>query len=91
MNPTPSNNSAARQTRNYPPSERRDVAKNEYLEGRLVAKPAANRWHNLIATNFAVAVGSRVHRGTCLRLAGFPPPETEYQRDTGAEQDPAKL
>lgn len=28
-------------------------------------KPAANRWHNLITTNFVVALGSRIHRGTC--------------------------
>lgn len=65
MNPTLSDRSDAKQTRNYQPSERRDVVKNEYLDGKIVAKPPANRWHNLISTNFAVAVGSRVHRGTC--------------------------
>ncbi|MBK9766096.1 MAG: Uma2 family endonuclease [Chloracidobacterium sp.] len=35
------------------------------MDGRLVAKPAANRWHNLISSNFAIAIGSRIHRSTC--------------------------
>ncbi|CAN5340350.1 hypothetical protein BH10ACI3_BH10ACI3_21740 [soil metagenome] len=65
MNPTPAEQSISKQAKNYTPSERRDVVKNEYLDGRVVAKPAANRWHNLISTNFAVGIGSRVHRGTC--------------------------
>ncbi len=51
--------------KNYPQPERRDVVKNEYLDGRIIAKPAANRCHNLIATNFTVAIGSRIHRSTC--------------------------
>jgi len=45
--------------------ERRDVVKNEFLDGSIVPKPPANRWHNLITTNFSVAVGSRIHRSTC--------------------------
>lgn len=44
---------------------RRDVGKTEFIDGSLVVKPAANRWHNLIATNLVVAIGSRVSRGTC--------------------------
>ncbi len=51
--------------KNLPHAERRDVAKTEYLDGRIVTKPTANRWHNMIATNFTVAVGSRIHRSTC--------------------------
>jgi Uma2 family endonuclease len=39
--------------------------KSEFLDGRVVARPAANRWHNLITTNFVVAIGSRVNRGSC--------------------------
>jgi Uma2 family endonuclease len=54
-----------KQTKNIPMAPRRDVAKYEFIEGNLVTKPAANRWHNLIAANFVVAIGSRVHRGTC--------------------------
>ncbi|MGB5014991.1 MAG: Uma2 family endonuclease [Pyrinomonadaceae bacterium] len=52
-------------SKNIPHSERRDTVKSELLDGRIVAKPAANRWHNLISTNFTVAVGSRIHRSTC--------------------------
>jgi len=39
--------------------------KYEFVDGNVIAKPAANRWHNLITTNFVVAIGGRVHRGTC--------------------------
>lgn len=56
---------AGKQTRNTPTAGRRDLVKNEVLDGNIVPKPTANRWHNLIATNFAVAIGGRVHRGTC--------------------------
>lgn len=47
------------------PPDRREIVKNELLDGHLVPKPAANRWHNLIATNFAIAIGTRIHRSTC--------------------------
>lgn len=52
---------------------RRELIRNEYLDGSLVPKPPANRWHNLIATNMVVAIGSRVHRGTCEVYAGEMP------------------
>jgi Uma2 family endonuclease len=39
--------------------------KNEFLDGRIVPKPTANRSHNVITTNFVVAIGSRVNRGSC--------------------------
>lgn len=54
-----------KQPKNFPQSERRDVVKSELLDGRIIAKPAANRCHNLIATNFTIAIGSRIHRSTC--------------------------
>lgn len=41
------------------------AVKTEFLEGRMVPKASANRWHNLITTNFVVAIGSRVNRGGC--------------------------
>ncbi|MEO7658091.1 MAG: Uma2 family endonuclease [Pyrinomonadaceae bacterium] len=65
MNPTSTDQSVAKQTKNFPAAERRDVVRNELLEGKITPKPAANRWHNLITTNFAIAIGSRVHRSTC--------------------------
>jgi len=52
-------------SKNILQSERRDVVKNEFLDGRIVSKAAANRWHNMIATNFTIAIGSRIHRSTC--------------------------
>ncbi len=65
MNTTPTEQSGTKQIKNYQTAERRDVVKNEFLDGRTVPKPAANRWHNLISTNFAIAIGSRIHRSTC--------------------------
>lgn len=60
-------------TKSYPSTERRDVVKNEYLDGKLVPKAAANRWHNLISTNFVIAIGSRIHRNTCELYANDMP------------------
>lgn len=54
--------STNRQTKIYQPAERKGVLKNELLDGRIVAKPPSNRIHNLIATNFTIAIGSRIHR-----------------------------
>lgn len=65
MNQTSLDQSAGKQNKNYPAHERRDVVKNEFLDGKIVTKPAANRWHNLISTNFIIAIGSRIHRNTC--------------------------
>ncbi|MEO6654895.1 MAG: Uma2 family endonuclease [Pyrinomonadaceae bacterium] len=70
MNQSTIDQSTIKTTKNYPPLERRDVVKNEYLDGKTVAKPPANRWHNLITTNFAVAIGNRIHRSTCEMYAG---------------------
>ena len=65
MNPTATDQSTAKQPKNFLIVERQEVVKNEFLEGKIVPKPAANRWHNLISTNFAIAIGSRIHRSTC--------------------------
>ena len=73
MNQTTLDQSAAKQTKTFQVTERRDVVKNEYLDGHIVPKPAANRWHNLISTNFVVAIGSRIHRNTCEMYANDMP------------------
>jgi Uma2 family endonuclease len=65
MNPSSLDHSAGKNSKNYPSSSRPDAVKNEYLDGRLAPKHAANRWHNLIASNFAIAIGSRMNRSTC--------------------------
>ncbi len=70
MNQTSIAESGSKQNKNFQPTDRRDIVKNEYLDGRIVAKHSTNRWHNLISTNFTVAVGSRIHRGTCEVYSG---------------------
>ena len=65
MNQTVLHRSTPKETKNYRTSSSRDTAKNEFFEGRLISKPAANRWHNLVVTNLAIAIGSRIHRSTC--------------------------
>ena len=65
MNHNSLEQSGTKPAKNYQSAERQIVIKNEFLDGRIVPKPAANRWHNLISTNLAVAIGSRVHRSTC--------------------------
>ena len=44
---------------NYAVSERNGSGKNEYADGKTLSKAGSNRWHNLICTNTAIAVGSR--------------------------------
>ena len=50
-------------TEDYLMSERQNPTRNEYLNGRIMPRSGSNRWHNLIVSNIAVAVGSRVHGG----------------------------
>lgn len=45
----------------YLMAERQSAGKNEYLNGRVVGRSGSNRWHNLIVSNVAIAVGSRIH------------------------------
>jgi len=70
MNPTSSEQTGASKTKTFPSSERREAVKNEYFNGRVSPKPAANRWHNLIASNFPIAVASRIHGNKCEIYTG---------------------
>ena len=45
----------------YLMAERQSAGKNEFLNGRVVGRSGSNRWHNLIVSNVAIAVGSRIH------------------------------
>jgi len=45
----------------YLTSERRGTARNEFVDGRVIARAGANRWHNLLVSNAAIAIGSRIH------------------------------
>jgi Uma2 family endonuclease len=62
MNQTTTDQSTNRTAKPFQAAERRDIVKNEFLDGRIVPKPAASRWHNLIETNLVVAIGSRIPR-----------------------------
>lgn len=50
--------------KNYQPADR-DALKREFIDGKIVSRQPANRWHNLIATNFTITLGGRVQRGNC--------------------------
>ena len=39
--------------------------KTAFGDGNLLGVPGANRWHNLIGTNAAIAIGSRLHGHKC--------------------------
>ena len=47
----------------YIMSERQNPTRNEYVGGRVISRSGSNRWHSLIVSNIAIAVGSRVHGG----------------------------
>ncbi|HXF42297.1 MAG TPA: Uma2 family endonuclease [Pyrinomonadaceae bacterium] len=47
----------------YLSNERISANRNEFLGGRVIPKPSANRFHNRIVTNLAVAIGSRTTAG----------------------------
>jgi Uma2 family endonuclease len=55
LNQTEKTNSAE----DYLVSERNSSTKSEFSNGKILAKAGSNRWHNLICTNTAIAVGSR--------------------------------
>ena len=49
----------------YLKRERESAVKSEFNNGQILGKNNSNRWHNLIATNTAIAVGSRLHNHKC--------------------------
>jgi Uma2 family endonuclease len=49
----------------YLKRERESAVKSEFSNGQILGKNNSNRWHNLIATNTAIAVGSRLHNHKC--------------------------
>ena len=54
----------------YMISERHSATKNEYMNGRVLARSGSNRWHNLIVSNAAIAIGSRMHGHKCEIYVG---------------------
>lgn len=45
--------------------ERAEVSRGEFINGKIMPKANSNRWHSLIGTNLAIAVGSRSHGHKC--------------------------
>ena len=45
----------------YLTAERQGSIRHEFQDGRVIARAGANRWHNLLVSNTAVALGSRMH------------------------------
>jgi Uma2 family endonuclease len=62
MNEKGLNQSENKPSESFVASERRNSAKSD---GRLMGEYGSNRWHNLISTNTAIAVGSRLHNHKC--------------------------
>jgi Uma2 family endonuclease len=50
--------------KNFQPHDRRDIGKNELIDGRVSARPASDRWTNLITSNFIIAIGNRIQRAS---------------------------
>src|ERR1051325_8453277 len=61
MNQRPLNNQPGRKmlAEDYIAAERQGSARQEYFNGQVIPKSGGNRWHNLIATSMAVAIGTR--------------------------------
>ena len=49
----------------YLTNERHNVSRSDYINGRVIARSGSNRWHNLIVSNAAIAIGSRLHGHKC--------------------------
>jgi Uma2 family endonuclease len=47
-------------SQDYIAAERQGSARQEYFNGQVIPKSGGNRWHNLIATSMAVAIGTRL-------------------------------
>jgi len=62
----------------YITAERQGSARQEYFNGQVIPKSGGNRWHNLIATSVAIAIGTRMQsnraeiyiNGMRVQLAG---------------------
>ncbi|MGQ0541169.1 MAG: Uma2 family endonuclease [Blastocatellia bacterium] len=49
----------------YMMAERQNSSKSEYLNGRVIGRAGSNRSHNLIVSNTAIGIGSRMHGHKC--------------------------
>jgi Uma2 family endonuclease len=65
MNQTSTDPSAGKNGKGFISVETSKAVKTEVLDGKVITKAPANRGHNLIVSNFSIAIGSRVQRSTC--------------------------
>ena len=70
MNQTPVHVPTTKNAKTFNSPGTRGAAKTELIDGRVVTKPPATRWHNIIRANFVIAVGSRIQRSQCEIYAG---------------------
>lgn len=49
----------------YLNNERQGAGRHEYVDGRVIARSGSNRWHNILVSNSAIALGSRMHGNKC--------------------------
>src|SRR4051812_33909950 len=71
MNQSPIEQTAvSKNQKNFNTSDRRELGKNELIDGRVSTKPAADRWTNLITSNFIIAIGNRIQRANCEIYGG---------------------
>ena len=45
----------------YLTTERHSNSRHEFVDGRVIARAGGNRFHNILAANTAIALGSRMH------------------------------
>lgn len=45
----------------YLTNERHGATRNEFIDGRVIPRSGANRFHNILVSNTVVALGSRMH------------------------------
>jgi Uma2 family endonuclease len=70
MNQSPLEQSSAKSQKSFQSQERRDVGKNELIDGRVAARPTADRWNNLVTANLVIAIGNRISRANCEIYGG---------------------
>jgi Uma2 family endonuclease len=71
MNQSPIEQASISKTqKNFQPQDRREVGRNELIDGRVSHKPASDRWTNIITSNFIIAIGTRIQRQNCEIYGG---------------------
>jgi Uma2 family endonuclease len=63
MNQSPAEQSSvSKNQKNFASQDRRDIGKNELIDGRITSRTASDRWANVITSNLIIALGNRIQR-----------------------------